>query len=118
MIRGILEPDLIDREIRKRPCGQRRQYLPGESLRAREGLERNARFGSASHGIDLLKAAESDFPLHASHRHREEEPLRWMAARQRNCLPKTARSALRRHLRTDVEHRISVGEQLAKQCFV
>src|SRR6266702_4968589 len=118
MIRRILEPDLIDRERCKRPFDQCRQYLPGEPLRARERFEHNARFGPASNGIDLLNAADSDFPLQGSRRHREKEPLRWMVARQGYCLAKTTGSALRGQLRTDILHRVRVGEQLAKQRLV
>ena len=95
MLRGILEPDLIDRQRCKRPNDQCLQYFPGEPLRARAGLEHNARFGSESNGIDLLKAADSDLPLYVSQGHREEEPLRWKAARQGNCLAKTVDGALR-----------------------
>jgi hypothetical protein len=118
MIRGMLGPDLIDRERCERLRDQCGQYLPGEPLGARARLEHNSCFGSVANGIDLLNAADSDFPLHASHGHREEEPLRWTVARQGQCHPKTVDSALRRHLRTDVAHRVRVGEQLAKQRFV
>jgi len=118
MLLGIVKPHLVDRQRCKCLNDECPQYLPGEPLRPRERLEHNARFGSAPNGIDLLKAADADLALRASHRHREEEPLSRKAARQGNRLTKTAGSALRGQLRTDVAHRVRVREQLAIQRLV
>ena len=118
MILGILQPDFIDRERGKRLLDQRPQYLSGDALGARERLEHNTHLGSALDRIDLLQATDSDLPLCASHRHREEEPPRWTAAHQGNGYPKTSGSPVQGHLGTDVTHRIRVGEQLAIQRLV